>query len=427
MARITENSGSTFVSKGGELGIQVKSNVTWNFTLDGNGDWLKIKNEVGEQVNSITGKNDSIITLVASENEDSEDRECYGYCDSEQYDSPTEHDATVKIFQFGSYFYLNGVSAATLSVQSTVTNPYTFVVDTSYNVNDIIVTVTGNSSIVQDKTLTQNSFAISFYDNEDETAKTATVEFRKDNKLVGKLSITQNAKEVFKVNLKINNSTSPNNIGSAVTSFSISTTPNDNSKSYTIYVNGTSFTSATGNYNGSYICGVNPDESERTFTVTCEDETVTIKQNPKYVAQTRIVQVAGSGAQWSVNMTPSRVTAGCDISFNISVSDATGTITGSVYGDNPGITVTTDMNGTIELRTTTLSAFDLTLDLNIESGGPRFGIYPYSGNVYGFNSGEIGGGVGGYHTYGTIPIKAGEPDSVTRESLDDMTWELADD
>ena len=241
------------------------------------------------------------------------------------------------------------------------------------------------------------------------------------------IDVSQVAGEAFKVNLKVNNSTSPSNIGSAVTSFSISTTPNSNTLQYTIYVNGTSFTSTTGNYNGSYTCGANPNESERTFTVTCEDETVTIKQNPKYVAQTRIVQVAGSGAQWSVNMTPSRVTAGCDISFNISVSDATGTITGSVYGDNPGITVTTDMNGTIELRTTTLSAFDLTLDLNIESGGPRFGIYPYSGNVYGFNSGEIGGGVGGYHTYGTIPIKAGEPDSVTRESLDDMTWELADD
>ena len=243
------------------------------------------------------------------------------------------------------------------------------------------------------------------------------------------VSITQNRKQFYS-NLRVNSSTNPGNIGSGATGFTISATPNATAR-YNVYVNDVLITDISGNYSSTYNCGANPDTSERTFTVKTNFngniETVTIKQNPKYVAQTRIVQVAGSGAQWSVNMTPSRVTAGCDISFNISVSDATGTITGSVYGDNPGITVTTDMNGTIELRTTTLSAFDLTLDLNIESGGPRFGIYPYSGNVYGFNSGEIGGGVGGYHTYGTIPIKAGEPDSVTRESLDDMTWELADD
>lgn len=307
MARITENSGSTFISKGGELGIQVHSNVTWNFTLDGNGNWLKIKNQVGEQVNSITGKNDSIITLVAKENEGDENRSCYGYCDSEQYDSPTEHDATVKIFQFGSYFYLNGVSAVTLSVQSAVTNPYTFVVDTSYNVNDIVVTVTGNSSIVQDKTLTQNSFAISFYDNEDETAKTATVEFRKDNKLVGKLSITQRkAVYYFEINSEDVDVNDTIGVSGGEKRYWIDTNYKESDVTYTISITGgtegDTIESERYRHNTSYSINIKSNSLET-------GKTIKINFKGRDGKQLHYIQIAQQAESYTFTINPTAVTA----------------------------------------------------------------------------------------------------------------------
>ena len=94
----------------------------------------------------------------------------------------------------------------------------------------------------------------------------------------------QQNKKIFHVNLKVNDSTSPGNIGSATTLFTISTEPNSSSKTYTIYVNTNPFTSVTGTYTGSYPCGENPDVVERTFTVTSEDESVSITQQPKHLS-----------------------------------------------------------------------------------------------------------------------------------------------
>ena len=88
--------------------------------------------------------------------------------------------------------------------------------------------------------------------------------------------------------------------------------------------------------------------------------------------------------------------------------------------------MTTDMNGTIMLETTNMNAFTLEVILAIESGGPRFQITPYTGNVYGFNSGEIGAGTGGYTTSGYISVPSGSAGETTRLTLGNMTWELSD-
>ena len=327
-----------------------------------------------------------------------------------------------------SYIWIeaDGQTAATRTDVYSATT-YTFNILTNYTQDELdSLTKNVTDEWIGIQSFTPTQLVITASTNTSTTERSAAVYILNTTEELIEADVVQQGKNAFRANLRVNNSTSPSNIGSATTTFSISTTPNDTAATYDIVVNGTKMTTTSGNYSGSYSCGANPNTSERTFKVTCEGESVTIKQNPKYVGQTRIVQVDGGGAQWSVNMMPSSVIAGCDVNFKINVTDATGTITGNVYGDEQGITVTTEMNGTIELRTTTLSAFDLTLDLNIESGGPNFVITPYQGNVYGFNSGEIGGGVGGYHTYGTIHIKAGEPDSVTTESLGDMTWELSD-
>ena len=242
-------------------------------------------------------------------------------------------------------------------------------------------------------------------------------------------TIVQSPTIVLVPNLRVAGSTNPSNIGSANTSFTISTTPNAAyTGSYTIYVNGTSFTSTTGNYSGSYSCGANPDESERTFTVTCEGESVTIKQNPKYVAQTRTIQFYGGGMEWKCQMYNQSVLAGQDIGFYIEMyrTTSTGYISGNVYGDKQQQYVF-DMNGTIEFETTEMGAFYADIKLTIDSSGPRCFIWPTAGNSYGFSSYEIGGGGGGQENTGTVYIPAGSAGSTTSVQLDMMTWQTSDD
>ena len=245
------------------------------------------------------------------------------------------------------------------------------------------------------------------------------------------VSITQNRKKFYS-NLRINSSTSPSNIGSATTTFSISTTPNDTAATYDIVVNGTKITTRSGNYSGYYTCGANPDTNARTFTAvtTCNDfvsdtESVTIKQNSKYVAQTRIVQVAGGGAQWDVNMVNQSVIQGQHIVFQIGTSEGKELIHGDVFGDTEGI-YTTEMHGDIQFETSEMGSFTLSLNLSVDSDGPLCRIHPIQGNVYGFSSGEIGSGGSGYDTIGTVVVPSGSPNTTTSIHINNMTWEVTD-
>ena len=87
MDGITQNSGSTFIADGGELNIKVCSNVAWEFALCGNtNNWLSIKNDFGEKVQSLKGRNTKFVTLVAEKNESEAYRYCSGFCESNQYD-----------------------------------------------------------------------------------------------------------------------------------------------------------------------------------------------------------------------------------------------------------------------------------------------------------------------------------------------------
>ena len=248
------------------------------------------------------------------------------------------------------------------------------------------------------------------------------------------IDVSQVAGEAFKVNLKVNNSTSPSNIGSAVTSFSISTTPNSDSLSYTIKVDNTQVTATTGSYPATnYTCGENTATTAVTYTVRVYSgstvlETVTIKQNPKYVAQTRTIQFYGGGMEWKCQMYNQSVLAGQDIGFYIEMyrTTSTGYISGNVYGDKQQQYVF-DMNGTIEFETTEMGAFYADIKLTIDSSGPRCFIWPTAGNSYGFSSYEIGGGGGGQENTGTVYIPAGSAGSTTSVQLDMMTWQTSDD
>ena len=68
----TENSGTTFISEGGELQVRVKAVGAWTFTLDSN-TWLRIK-DGSNLVTSITGSGSQYITVKAEENTTTEDR-----------------------------------------------------------------------------------------------------------------------------------------------------------------------------------------------------------------------------------------------------------------------------------------------------------------------------------------------------------------
>ena len=67
-----ENSGTTFISEGGELQVRIKAVGSWTFTLDGN-SWLRIK-DGSNLVTSITGSGSQYITVKAEENTTTEDR-----------------------------------------------------------------------------------------------------------------------------------------------------------------------------------------------------------------------------------------------------------------------------------------------------------------------------------------------------------------
>ena len=92
------------------------------------------------------------------------------------------------------------------------------------------------------------------------------------------VTLTQNCKP-FVSNLKVNGSTTPENIGSAVTEFTVSTEPEYSAHTYNIYVNDEVLVTTAGTYSGKFICGKNPTDRPRTFVVECGDSSVSIIQD----------------------------------------------------------------------------------------------------------------------------------------------------
>ena len=106
----------------------------------------------------------------------------------------------------------------------------------------------------------------------------------------------------FEANLLVNGSTTPDEIGSAVTSFTITTAPVSTEVSYDIFVNDNLFVTTRGNYSGVYECGENTTEEKREFTVTCSEESVTILQSeykPKVTGHLEFKITSDGIIKWS--------------------------------------------------------------------------------------------------------------------------------
>lgn len=85
----TENTGTTFISTGGELQIRIKATGSWKFVLDGDSSF-KIK-EGSNLVNSTTGTGNTYLTIKASENTSSDDKAATGTATSLADESVTSY------------------------------------------------------------------------------------------------------------------------------------------------------------------------------------------------------------------------------------------------------------------------------------------------------------------------------------------------
>ena len=244
---------------------------------------------------------------------------------------------------------------------------------------------------------------------------------------VQEIEITQKP-QPFMSNLMVNGSTSPNNIGSGTTGFTITTQPNFSSQSYNIYVNDTLVSSTTGNFTGVYNCGENTGTTERTFIVktvgTGYVETVSITQDAKPAPQTRTILVHGTDAynNWEVSNTKS-IFNETDIIFVLGYYDGGETLEGEVFiYDNPQTENFPMGSGYLTIETENTSAFNLTLKLKIDADGDKFKFTPNI-NPLGFGTGTAGGS-DTYESTGTISIPAGSVGSTTDVYLGKTTWDL---
>lgn len=193
MIQLAENSGSTFIPKGGELEIKVKSNVVWEFKFENDNDWLGIINKSGETVTTISGRNNSPLTITCKENDDSIERICSGFCTSEQYEGP---DAWVLFKQLPHYFYIEGGSAYTDNNITSAGTTTAYLINTSYKLSDITVTVEGDTSMVSSYDLQSTSFIVTYAENEITSPKSVTFTFKNTkNRVIGILYANQQAGE----------------------------------------------------------------------------------------------------------------------------------------------------------------------------------------------------------------------------------------
>ena len=136
----------------------------------------------------------------------------------------------------------------------------------------------------------------------------------------------------FIANLVVNGSSTNTTIEGDVSSFEIETTPSL-SETYTVTVNGTTLTSTTASYSGTYNCGENPGSSIRQFEVIASNgvasETIIVTQNPK------------STPPFSINL---KVNGTSD---NVVISSATTGFTINTYPSTEGISYNVYLNGNI--------------------------------------------------------------------------------
>ena len=297
--------------------------------------------------------------------------------------STDERNATITLYRHGTsvstasvkqdgaipkYIYITseGQTSESYTVNSGGTSSKSYVIITNYEQSQLDAMTKNKPDWVNNLSLTTSN--VSFGVN----AQAIGASSRSGDITFGGIIITvqQEQGEPFKPNLKVNGSTTPGNIGSAVTTFTITTEPNDSSKQYTIYVGCAEITTA-GTYSYVYNCGANPETTARTFTVTCESESVSITQEPKHLSfiwndtsssgtsETVEKDITSSTKYFTTNYENLTVTHNGHITgATINVND--GTVTAS-YPVNTGIT---QQEGTVEVKSNGVTIGTYTIKQN---------------------------------------------------------------